>query len=365
MDICTGLKAGLTLLVAAWAATGFGGEDASRVTLPVTEVKNVADRPTRTYPGRVVPVARVDVIPQVSGEILEVAFENGSVVRKGDLLYRLDPVKYEAAVKNAESKVAECKATLSYAERSYTRHQKLVRTRAVSQDAVDNALSTRDSARAALAAAEADLVSARDDLRHCRIEAPITGKIGTTQQTAGNYLQKGQGTLVSLIQYRPIRVRFSVSNRDFLEMFGGDTKRFREEGGVALRLADGSSYEEEGVVEYSENAADELTDTVTLYARFDNPQRRLVPGGTVAVTLASKVGVMRPAVPPSALLQDTQGPFAWVVSEDGRVERRAVARGDLVDGWLFVEKGLKVGEKVVADGAHKVRKTDRVKPLAK
>lgn len=360
MDICTGLKAGLTLLVAAWAATGFGGEDASRVTLPVTEVKNVADRPTRTYPGRVVPVARVDVIPQVSGEILEVAFENGSVVRKGDLLYRLDPVKYEAAVKNAESKVAECKATLSYAERSYTRHQKLVRTRAVSQDAVDNALSTRDSARAALAAAEADLVSARDDLRHCRIEAPITGKIGTTQQTAGNYLQKGQGTLVSLIQYRPIRVRFSVSNRDFLEMFGGDTKRFREEGGVALQLADGSSYEEEGVVEYSENAADELTDTIQIYALYPNANLGLRPGGTVSVSLTPKKGVLRPAIPPTAVLQDVQGPYVWVVREDGSAERRYIARGNIEGDWQFVEKGLRVGERIVADGGHKVRKGMKV-----
>lgn len=337
-------------------------EDLTQVTLPVVEVKAVADRPVRTYPGRVVPVAQVNVIPQVSGEILEVAFENGSVVKPGDLLYRLDPVKYEAAVKNAEAKVAECKATLSYAELSNTRHQKLLETRAVSLDAADNALASRDSARAALEAAKADLISARDDLRHCRITAPIAAKVGSTQFTAGNYLQKGQGTLVSLVQYRPIRVRFSMSNRDYLEMFGGSTRRCREEGVVSLRLADGTAYKEQGAIEYSENAADERTDTIQFYALYPNLEYGLRPGGTVSVSLTPKKGVLRPAVPPTAVLQDVQGPYVWVVGADGAAERRYIARGGIEGDWQFVEKGLTVGERVVADGGHKVRKGMKVNP---
>ena len=332
-----------------FALAAFGAEDLTRITLPVTEVKAVADKPVRTYPGRVVPVAQVNVIPQVSGEILEVAFENGSEVKKGDLLYRLDSVKYEAAVKNAEAKVAECTASLGYAELSYARHLKLVATRAVSQDALDNALSARDSARASLEAAKADLMTARDDLRHCRITAPIAAKVGTTQFTEGNYLQKGQGTLVTLIQFRPIRVRFSISNRDFLEMFGGSTKRCRAEGQLSLRLADGTTF-------------GELTDTIQMYALYPNSAYGLRPGGTVAVSLTSKKGVPRPAVPPTAILQDVQGPYVWVVGGDGTAERRYIARGNIQGDWQFVEKGLKVGEKIVADGGHKVRKGMKVTP---
>ena len=212
---------------------------AAAITLPVVEVTEVADFKTRAYPGRVVPVAQVNVVPQVSGEILEVGFENGSVVKEGQLLYRLDSVKYEAAVKNAEAKVAECKANLSYAELSYTRHKKLLESRAVSLDAVDNALSQRDSSRAAYAAAQAELISARDDLKHCRIVAPINAKIGSTAFTQGNYVTTSSGTLVTLVQYRPIRVRFSISNREYLEMFGGTTKSLRQDGVVSLVLADG------------------------------------------------------------------------------------------------------------------------------
>lgn len=351
----------LAAVAAALALATCAADDAASVTLPVTEVKAVEDRPVRTYPGRVVPVAKVDVVPQVSGELLAVAFENGRMVKKGDLLYRIDAVQYEAAVKNAEAKVAECTAALGYAELSYARHSKLVSTRAVSQDALDGALSARDSARAALEAAKAALVAARDDLRHCRIVAPISAKAGTTRYTEGNYLQEGQGPLVTLVQYRPMRVRFSMSNRDFLEMFGGSARRCREDGVIGLRLADGTEFGEQGVVEYCEPSADELTDTIQLYATYPNDAHpRLRPGGTVSVSLASKKGVPRPAVPPTAILQDVKGPYVWVVGDGGAAERRYVARGDIQGDWQFVEKGLKAGERVVADGGHKVRKGMKV-----
>ena len=335
---------------------------AAAITLPVVEVAEVADFKTRTYPGRVVPVAQVNVVPQVSGEILEVGFENGSVIKEGQLLYRLDSVKYEAAVKNAEAKVAECKANLSYAELSYTRHKKLLESRAVSLDAVDNALSQRDSSRAAYAAAQAELVSARDDLKHCRIVAPINAKAGSTAFTKGNYVTTSSGTLVTLVQYRPIRVRFSISNREYLEMFGATTKSLQADGVVALVLADGREYDEPGVIEYTENAADERTDTMQVYALFKNESFNLKPGGTVTVTLTTKKGVLRPAIPPTAILQDVQGPYVWVVGPDGRASRRSIARGDVSGDWLFIEKGLKKGERIVGDGAHKVRKGMTVIP---
>ncbi len=331
--------------------------------LPVAKVRLAVDMLEKTYPGRVVPVAQVNVIPQVSGEILEVGFENGTMVKTGDLLYRLDPVKYEAAVKNAEAKVAECKAALGYAELSYVRHTKLIGTRAVSQDAVDNALSTRDSARAALAAAQADLMSAKDDLRHCRIVAPIAGKVGTTQFTAGNYLTKGQGTLVTLIQAAPIRVRFSISNAEFLEMFDGKAEAFQKNGVVALTLADGRGYKEDGQVEYVENSADDQTDTIQVFALFANKDRILKPGGTVGVTLKNKVGVKKPGIPPGSLLQDMHGSYVWVVKQDRSVERRYVVRDDVVGEIQFIASGLKEGEMVVSDGVHKVTRNSIVQSV--
>ena len=332
----------------------------SAVTLPVCEVAERPQREVATYPGRVVPIAQVDVMPQVSGEILEVCFANGAEVKEGDLLYRLDAVRYAAAVKNAEAKVAECKAKTSYAELSYTRHRKLLSSKAVSLDDVDNALALRDSSRAALTAAEAELVAAREDLKHCMVVAPISGRVGSTAKTKGNYVKAGGDPLVSIVQLAPIRVRFSVSNREVLDVFGGDVSARRGAAEVSVTLANGTDLAEAGEIEYAENAADSYTDTMTLFSLFANEGLALVPGGTVAVTLSAKEGVMRPAVPATAVLQDTQGPYVWVVGADGAAERRTIARGDLEDGWVFVEKGLKAGERVVADGAHKVRRGMKV-----
>ena len=329
---------------------------AAGITLPVAEVAERLHREVSVFPGRVVPVAQVDVVPQVSGEILEVCFANGAEIREGDVLYRIDSVRYAAAVKNSESKVAELKAKVAYAELSYSRYSGLLETRAVSQDDVDNSLSLRDSSRAALAAAEAELVAAREDLKHCTVVAPISGRIGSTAKTKGNYVKEGGDALVSIVQLAPIRVRFSVSNREVLDVFSGDVASRRGAASVSVSLANGSDFGETGEIEYSENAADSFTDTLTLYSLFENKSLSLVPGGTVAVTLSPKEGVMRTAVPASAVLQDTQGPYVWVVGRDGKAERRTIARGDLEDGWVFVEKGLAKGERVVADGAHKVRR---------
>ncbi len=340
-----------TILAAATAALSAAG-----ITLPVAEVAERPHREVSVFPGRVVPVAQVDVVPQVSGEILEVCFANGAEVKEGDVLYRLDRVRYEAAVKNAESKVAECGAKASYAEHSYSRYRNLSGSRGVSQDEIDNSLALRDSSRAALAAAEAELVSARDDLKHCTVVAPISGRIGSTAKTKGNYVKAGGDALVSIVQLSPIRVRFSVSNREVLDVFGGDVAAHRNAAEVSVTLANGSSLAGRGEIEYAENAADSYTDTMTLYSLFENASLVLVPGGTVAVTLSPKEGVMRTAVPAPAVLQDTQGPYVWVVGPDGKAERRTIARGDLEDGWVFIEKGLEKGERIVADGAHKVRR---------
>ena len=334
---------------------------AASIVLPVAEVAEVADFQSSVYPGRVVPIAQVDVVPQVSGEILEVAFANGQTVKEGDVLYRLDSVKYEAAVKNAESKLAECKANARYADLSYERHKNLLESRAVSLDAVDNALSQRDSSKAALAAAQAELVVAKDDLKHCTITAPISGKVGSTSKTKGNYVTAGSASLVTIVQQTPIRVRFSVSNRRILDVAGSDGPNRKEDVAVSLTLSNGTPFSGDGAIEYADNMADEQTDTMTVYALFANDDRKLVPGGTVAVSIAPKKGVKRPAIPPTAVLQDTQGPYVWVVGPGGRVERRTIARGAQSGDWMFVEKGLAPGEKVVADGAHKVRRGDVVK----
>lgn len=174
--------------------------------------------------------------------------------------------------------------------------------------------------------------------------------------TRGNYAKAGENMLVTIVQVSPIRVCFSVSNRQFLDLFSGLTRRLREESIASVFLANGTSYAGKGSFDYVENTADQLTDTIQVYYQYENKEGLLRPAGTVSVTLASKKGAMRPAVPPTAILQDIQGPYVWVLDGENRAERRSVARGDLSGDWVMIEKGVKVGERIVADGAHKVKR---------
>lgn len=343
-------------LVISLVAIACGAE----LVVPVTNVAEVRDRGARRYPARVVSVAEVAIKPQVTGEILELGFANGERVEKGRVLYRIDPVQYKAADANARARVDELKANLEYAEKSVTRHEELVKTRAVSQDDLDKAMSTRDAMRSSLAAAEASLAAAADDLRHCTIVSPIDGKAGSTSRTEGNYVMKGGETLVTVVSTDPVRVRMPVPNADYAAIFGSDSRRIVADAQVEVRLSSRSEACMTGRVEYVENSADALTDTVGVYALLANPSGALLAGQTVVATLSNSKGVVRAGIPPNAINQDIVGPFVWVLDAEGVASGRRIVRGRMQDGLQIVVDGLKPGERIVADGVHRVTEGAKV-----
>ena len=320
----------------------------------VGEVLAVQDTQSRRYTGRVVSPATVSLVPRVAGEILEVGFRDGDTVQAGQMLYRIDPVRYEAAVKNARGKVVQYKAEHAYARADLARNRSLFKKQAVSRDVLESAERTEQVAYGELLlAAEADLVTAQDDLRNTRIVAPMAGRIGVTAFTAGNYVTTSSGTLVTLVRADPVRVRFGLSVRDMQAVFGSE-EELRSLGRVRVRLADGTEYGTEGRVTIVDNTAEGRTDTVLVYAELANPQSRLVPESTVVVTLYRQTDSVMPAVPPSAVQHDAQGAFVYVVQEDDRVSLRRVTLGNLVGESQAVRSGLNVHERVVTDGTHKV-----------
>lgn len=346
LGICGGL---------AWA--GFS----ATLKLPVVEVTGVADQQEKTFPARVEPVQRVEITPEVSGDIVEVCFENGQLVKQGDVLYRLMPIRYTSALKNAQAKVAESRAKKEYAEANLKRNE-AVRANAVSKDALDSAKSAVAVATAALEAAEADLALADYNLKRCEIRTPISGKTGSTRLTRGNPASPAT-PLVTVVQVQPIRVRFSLSNGEYLTMFGGRSSVLKAKGEVSVTLANGTAYGEKGTVEYVENLVDESTDTIRVYATFPNAERILKPGGTVGVMVRNREGVVKSAIPPTAVMQDVRGPFVWVVGADGKAVRRSIVRGRLTADVQLVESGLTVGERVVSDGTHKVSAGDVIEAV--
>ncbi len=335
---------------------------------PAVEVSPVESAPmelNRRYPGHLESPATVALVPRVSGELLEVKFTEGQVVEAGALLYRLEEVRYQALVKSAQASIARCQASLRYSKSNYDRTLGLYEKGVATLDAMEAARMAYETDQAALASAEAALVTAQEDLKNTRIYAPIQGKLGKTSQTAGNYLTAASGVLATLTQMDPLRLSFSMSTRDFLELFGNE-ETFRQEAIVRLRLADGSLYGQEGTFEFLDNQIQATTDTMTFFVRIPNPDAVLLPGASVTVLLSRRNPQTLCAVLPSALMADGKGSYVWVVDDANTAHRRDVRLG-ASDGrlqWLL--QGVQPGEKVVTEGGHKIVMDGMaVKPVAR
>jgi RND family efflux transporter MFP subunit len=339
-----------------------GMESPSKEYVAVAAVTRSEDVETRRYAGLVVSPVSVDLVARVSGEITETPFQEGSLVQKGQLLFKLDDVNYVAAVKKLEANIEEEQARIVYAEKTYKRNSELYLKNVGSEEDRDSALSDLNAYKGALHALEASLIAAQDDLKHTRISAPISGRISVRNYTVGNYVTSSSGTLATIAQLDTVRVKFSISNRDFLTLFGSEQK-LKEQGDVQIGLADGSRFGRSGRLDFIDNAANQKTDTLQIYMLFDNPDQVLIPGSTVTVYLSRNSGEKIPAVSPTAVLHDSTGAYVYVLNEKNKTARRDIVLGPERNDLQLVSSGLTVGERVVTDGTHKVVPGSEVVPV--
>lgn len=316
-------------------------------------VKEITQTTEHRYRGRILSQETVVIVPQVSGTIEEVAFTEGAFVKKGQLLYRIDDVKYVAAVESAKASIAQCEATLAYAKKTADRTQTLFERKVASADDLDAAISSRDAAAAALAAAKASLITAEDNLKHTRIVSPVDGKIGLNPCTVGNFVTQGSGVLATIVCQNPVRLSFSMSTGDFLRFYGSEAS-LREKFGVRITLPDGTTYAHPGQIEFVDNMANGSTDSINVYAKLENPEGLLMPGITVTVSVTEKEAKKALAVPLTAVIHDQSGSYVWVLDASNVPTRRDITEGDMLESMSLVKDGLEAGERIVTLGTHKV-----------
>ena len=345
------------------AAPAPQGPKPSMFLVGVAKAGAVDHNPVRTFSGRVLSPETVAIVAQVAGEVKEVCFQEGALLKKGDVLYRIDPVKYEAAVAAAKADIARCEATYDYAKKTFERAKTLFEKKVASDDDLDSATSAYASAEAALAAAKAALVSAEDNLAHCTIVAPVDGKVGVNAATVGNYVTTASGPLATIVRQDPVRVAFAPGMRDYVSVFGGE-KGLRELFDVRLRLADGSVYDADGEVEFVGNAVNATTDTMPVYARFPNKGGILVPGATVKVEVQAKKATRYVSLPLTAVINDGAKAFVWMVGEGNMPVRREVVPGPSTSTYQTILSGLEEGEEVIVRGTHKIMPNVPVEPVA-
>lgn len=303
---------------------------------------------THELPGRTAAYRVAEVRPQVDGIIQKRLFDEGSEVKAGQQLYQIDAAVYEATLKEAEASLVSSKSLAG-------RYAVLVKSRAVSQQAYDEA-------RAASLQAEANLEKARIDLRYTRVLAPISGRIGRSAVTEGALVSNGQSQVMAIIhQLDPIYVDVIQPARELLalrrDLASGRLQRVGENAArVTLTLEDGSEYAYEGRLEFSEVSVDQGTGSVTLRATFPNPERELLPGMFVHARLFG--GLMSEAilVPQQGVTRNTKGEAtAMVVNAENRVELRTLEAERTVGNHWLVSEGLNPGDRLITEGLQFIR----------
>lgn len=318
-------------------------------------------------PGRVAAYQISDVRPQVNGVVLKRMFREGSVVRQGQTLYQIDPSVYNAQAAQAAANVQSARAQAEAARTLVDRYRPLVEQQAISKQDYTNAVAQARVADAAVAQNTATLRSAQINQRFTRVPAPITGRVGVSNVTEGALVTANQADpLTTITRLDPVFVDIQQSAADLLAL-----RRALSQGGVVptsaqvrLKLPDGSDYGMTGSVEFSQVLVDQNTGTVTLRARFPNPQAILLPGMFVNARFAQAIDTSAFLVPQQAVSRDPQGNATLFVVGPGNraVQRTIVAKRTQGPYWV-VTQGLAAGEKVITQGTANLRDGAQIKPV--
>lgn len=317
---------------------------------------------TNNLPGRIAPTRIAEVRPRVSGIVVERVFQQGSLVKEGDVLYRIDPAPFHLRVQSAEATLKRALATQLQARQQADRVAELRTKNVASEQQSDNAVAALAQADADVASAEAGLASAKLDLQYSEVRAPISGRIGRALITEGALVGTGAADILATIQQLdPVYADFTQSAGELLELrrelkVGALTGPNPGAANVRLMFDNGSEYPHPGQLLFSEATVDATTGQVTLRGQFPNPDGDLLPGMYVRVVLEQGVQRNAIAVPQQAVQRDGRGDAQiYILKQDGTLDLRPVHAGRTLDNRQVIEEGLKPGEQVVVEGFQKIR----------
>lgn len=348
-----------TLSLALTACDGPPAPDPAAGTPPAVIAEPVSRAPLTTQTalvGRVTARDKVDLRARVEGFLKERPFDEGQQVGVGDLLFVIEPEQYASVVSQREADLAAARADEQNARAQLARGEELLRSKNIPASKVDELRAAQAIAAARIAQADAALAAARLDLGYTRITAPVAGRIGKARYSVGSLVGPGSEALATIVSADPIEVEFPVTQRDLLAARRGVDEQGSAEGLEALlRLPDDSLYEHKGRIDFVDVTTNAGTDTVTVRARFPNPDRLLVDGQYLGVLLQRDAPEQALTVPQAALQIDQQGVYVLVVDGEQRARVRRIQTGALSGPRVVVTDGLAEGDLVITDGAQKVR----------
>jgi membrane fusion protein (multidrug efflux system) len=325
---------------------------------------------TDQLPGRTTAYRVAEVRPQVTGIVQRRLFTEGAEVKAGEQLFQIDSGSYRAALSSAEAALKRAEAQAVTAKLLQERYAPLIAANAVSKQENDEAIAARARAEADVAAATAQVASARINVVYTQLLSPINGRIGRASVTEGALVTSGQqAALATVQQLDPIYVDITQSSTDLLRLqrqlaSGEIVKNDKNEAEVALTLEDGTPYAERGRLKVSEVSVDPSTGSVALRAEFPNPRRELLPGMFVRAELTRGSRQSALLVPQRGVSHNSKGEATVIVVEkDNKAAERVVTADRAINGEWLITAGLNAGERVVLDGLQKVKPGSEVKPV--
>jgi RND family efflux transporter MFP subunit len=321
------------------------------------------------FTGRLAAVASVEVRARVSGYLQSTHFKEGTEVKEGELLFVIDPRRYEADYARANADVARARAALELAEAEAGRASQLVKTRAISQEEADVKVKGRTQALASLQAAQASLDAAKLEVDFTRVTAPISGRIGRKQITEGNLVTGGPSgatVLTTIVALDPIYCYFDVDERSALKyrQLSREGKRpsaLFDSIPAQMGLANQTGFPHEGKIDFVDNEISTTTGSIRARGIFDNKDRLMAPGFFARVRIPGSGEYEAMLIRDSALASDQGRTFVWVVDGDGKVAQRNVVTGPLDESLRIVREGIQPGDRVVINGLMAVRAGAAVK----
>jgi membrane fusion protein (multidrug efflux system) len=315
---------------------------------PHMEQVNVSAEST----GRVEAQYSIDVIARVSGFLLKKYFKEGDFVKKGQLLFQIDPREYQLSVNNSRAAVNQYQALYTNAQQEWHRANALVKEDLISRSDVDSSLAARNQNKALLDSANQQLELAKVNLSYTSIRSPIDGRIGKVNITEGNYVTATSGSLVNVASVSPVYVSFSLKGDDFVKLLKASDKFKDVE--VKVQFGDGSWYDKVGTVNFVDNKIDKDSGSVQMRATFDNEKGWLVPGAYMKVKLTAPKTVEFMTVPQACAKGDAmRGYYVWAVQDNKAVRKDIKVSDDINNNWI-VEDGLNKSDVIVVSGIQNV-----------
>ncbi len=338
---------------------------------PAVSVYSIKSQPVggyREFVARTEAFKEANLRARVEGELLERHFREGSIVEKGQVLLKIDPAAYKAALSAAKADLSSRISGEENAKRNLKRANELINDGYISQSDYDRLTTEESQAKSAVKSAQASLEKAELDLGYTTITAPFTGRIGKVNYNVGNLVGPTSSTLATLIITDPIFASFQVEESTYVsyqQSHQGDRSNKVSQFDISLRLPNNSDYPEKGRLNFSDTKISEGMGTVELRTIFPNPNNIIIPGLFVTLILESQNKEEMALIPQAAVQENQQGKFVLIVGENNKVKQRHVVLGRRINAMWVAEKGVAIGEKVIVEGLQKVRSGVEVRGIEK